>query len=159
MRILARGGLALLAAALVAAAWPEPRVPPAGFSQRRAPAHTRLEGRFLRIPSPARIREVHRILTSEPHVAGSERDRELAGFMRDRFRECGLDDVATLHASGQVGLISHNDNAVAGAAKDVRHRGAACSGRAAFLRSTGAANGCAESRAYASLRTAAKTFR
>jgi N-acetylated-alpha-linked acidic dipeptidase len=95
MRILAPGGLALLAVALLAAAWPEPRLPPAGFSQRRAAAQAALEERFLRIPSPGRIRETHRILTSEPHVAGSARDRELAGFMRDRFRECGLEDVAT----------------------------------------------------------------
>lgn len=95
MRILARCALALLALALIAASWPEPRVPLAGFSPRRAAAQVNLEDRFLRLPSAARIRESHRILTGEPHVAGSERDRELAGFVRDRFRECGLQDVAT----------------------------------------------------------------
>jgi len=95
MKFAARGGLAVVAVVMLAAAWPQPRVPPIGFSQRRGSVHASLEDRFLRLPSTARIRETHRVLTSEPHVAGSERDRELAGYMRDRFRECGLGDVAT----------------------------------------------------------------
>jgi N-acetylated-alpha-linked acidic dipeptidase len=48
---------------------------------------------FQRSVSAERIREYHRFLSAEPHVAGSPRDRVLAEWTRDRFREFGLEDV------------------------------------------------------------------
>ena len=51
------------------------------------------ERAFQRSVSAERIREYHRFLSAEPHVAGSPRDRLLAEWTRDRFREFGLDDV------------------------------------------------------------------
>ena len=49
---------------------------------------------FQRQVSADRIREFHRFLSAEPHVAGSARDRLLAEWTRDRFNEFGLDEVA-----------------------------------------------------------------
>ena len=49
---------------------------------------------FQRSVSAGRIREFHRFLAAEPHVAGSPRDKLLAEWTRDRFKEYGLEDVA-----------------------------------------------------------------
>jgi N-acetylated-alpha-linked acidic dipeptidase len=64
-----------------------------GFNPRAAAAERRLEYRFLSLPSPARAREAHAFLTADPHVAGSPRDRALAEWVRDRWREYGLEQV------------------------------------------------------------------
>ena len=64
-----------------------------GFTARSSAAERRLEYRFLSLPSPARARDVHAVLTAEPHVAGSPRDRALAEWVRDRWRDNGLDQV------------------------------------------------------------------
>lgn len=48
---------------------------------------------FQQSVSPERIREFHQFLSAEPHVAGSLRDRLLAEWTRDRFKEFGLDEV------------------------------------------------------------------
>ena len=53
----------------------------------------RLEYRFLTLPSAARARVAHAFLTADPHVAGSPRDRTLAEWVRDRWREYGLEQV------------------------------------------------------------------
>jgi hypothetical protein len=42
-----------------------------GFSTASADHERRLEGRFLKLPSEARVQEDHRFLTLEPHLAGS----------------------------------------------------------------------------------------
>jgi len=64
-----------------------------GFTARAASAQRVLERRFLALPSPNRAREAHAFLTAEPHVAGSPRDRALAEWTRDRWREYGLQEV------------------------------------------------------------------
>ena len=64
-----------------------------GFTSRSSGAERLLEYRFLSLPSPARARETHQFLTAEPHVAGSPRDRALAEWVRDRWREYGLEQV------------------------------------------------------------------
>jgi N-acetylated-alpha-linked acidic dipeptidase len=85
--------LAALIAALVTVAWQYADTELRGFTNARASAHLDLEKRFLTLPNADRIREVHRFLTDQPHMAGTARDRELAEWTRDRFREDGLDDV------------------------------------------------------------------
>src|SRR5262249_17808547 len=45
------------------------------------------------LPSPEKARDAHAFLTAEPHVAGSPRDRALAEWVRDRWREAGLEQV------------------------------------------------------------------
>jgi N-acetylated-alpha-linked acidic dipeptidase len=64
-----------------------------GFTARSAATERSIERRFLALPSPGRARDVHAFLTAEPHVAGTSRDRVLAEWVRDRWREYGLDEV------------------------------------------------------------------
>jgi N-acetylated-alpha-linked acidic dipeptidase len=88
--------LAVVTVALLTTAWQ--RSAPAvddwrGFTSEHATAQLDLERRFLALPDADRIRDAHRYLTDKPHMAGSDRDRELAEWTRDRFHELGLDDV------------------------------------------------------------------
>jgi N-acetylated-alpha-linked acidic dipeptidase len=85
--------LAVVTGVLLAVAWRPTISPPLGFSRATAGAHAALERRFLDVPSTTSIRESHQFLTRTPHVAGSARDRELAEWTRDRFRDFGFDDV------------------------------------------------------------------
>jgi N-acetylated-alpha-linked acidic dipeptidase len=85
--------LCLLTAVLVAAAWRQPQSIPFGFTSASARAFASLERKFLELPSTERIRDANLYLAEKPHVAGSPRDRELAEWTRDRFKEYGLDDV------------------------------------------------------------------
>jgi N-acetylated-alpha-linked acidic dipeptidase len=64
-----------------------------GLNPRSSAAERLLEYRFLSLTSPARVRDAHAFLTAEPHVAGSPRDRALAEWVRDRWREYGLEQV------------------------------------------------------------------
>ena len=64
-----------------------------GFSAPSAIAERSLERRFVALPSADRARDAHQFLTAEPHVAGSPRDRLLAEWVRDRWREYGLEQV------------------------------------------------------------------
>ena len=64
-----------------------------GFTSRSSQAQRSIERRFLALPSADRARDAHAFLTAEPHVAGSARDRVLAEWVRDRWRDAGLEDV------------------------------------------------------------------
>ncbi|HKB09080.1 MAG TPA: M28 family metallopeptidase [Vicinamibacterales bacterium] len=64
-----------------------------GFSAPSAAAERSVERRFVAIPSPDSMRDAHQFLTAEPHVAGSPRDRVLAEWVRDRWREYGLEQI------------------------------------------------------------------
>ncbi len=64
-----------------------------GFTAPSARAERLVEERLVAIPSPQRAREAHAFLTAEPHVAGSARDHRLAEWVRDRWREDGLERV------------------------------------------------------------------
>ncbi|MBK5298494.1 MAG: M28 family peptidase, partial [Vicinamibacteria bacterium] len=64
-----------------------------GFMPASEIAQRELERRFLALPSADRARDYHRYLTDEPHVAGSDRNRHLAEWMRDTWKEYGLDTV------------------------------------------------------------------
>ena len=46
--------------------------------------------RFVAVPDPARAEEHLKILTAEPHVAGSPEDRKTADYVALKFREAGL---------------------------------------------------------------------
>jgi N-acetylated-alpha-linked acidic dipeptidase len=98
----ARGSLIVIAlvavvAALVAAGIGvrhRERDVPFGFAPASAARQLALERRFLALPDPARLRDTHRLLTRDPHPAGSARDRELAEWTAERFRAAGMHDVA-----------------------------------------------------------------
>jgi len=64
-----------------------------GFTRTSAARQRALENRFIVLPSPERARAAHAFLTAEPHVAGTPRDRALAEWIRDRWRDDGLEQV------------------------------------------------------------------
>jgi N-acetylated-alpha-linked acidic dipeptidase len=64
-----------------------------GFTTSSSAQQRALERRFLPLPSPDQARAAHAFLTAEPHVAGSPRDRVLADWIRDRWREYGLEQI------------------------------------------------------------------
>ena len=64
-----------------------------GFTASSSAIERRLEYRFLAIPSATKARAAHAFLTADPHLAGSPRDRVLAEWVRDRWREYGLEQV------------------------------------------------------------------
>ncbi len=86
----------VLAASVVLGGWgaaaaePDP-IP--GFSPAGAAAQRALEERLVERLDPAVVARHFRFLTEEPHPAGSERTRELAEYVRDRFAEYGLEEV------------------------------------------------------------------
>lgn len=101
--MLVRSTIAAAAATLIGIAVPPQAVPPQaaspqkvvfGFRSASLAAEQDVERRFLALPSADRAREYHRFLTSEPHVAGSDRNKALAEWIRDRWLDYGLDDVS-----------------------------------------------------------------
>jgi N-acetylated-alpha-linked acidic dipeptidase len=64
-----------------------------GFTSARAANQAALEEKFKSIPSPSEERRQHRIFTAQPHLAGSERNNELARYVADEWRKQGLEDV------------------------------------------------------------------
>lgn len=64
-----------------------------GFTSESAPAQHELESRFQRMVAADRIRDFHKEYAAKPHVAGSPRDRILAEWTRDRWRDFGLEQV------------------------------------------------------------------
>ena len=90
-----RGVVTIGAAALAAAAVGAQPAPGDifGFAPSTVAAQRELERRFLALPSADRARDYHRYLTDQPHVAGSDRNRHLAEWMRDLWKEYGLDTV------------------------------------------------------------------
>jgi len=64
-----------------------------GFTPASAAHQHQLEKKFQAIPSPADERRQHRIFTAEPHLAGSQRNNELAQYIAGEWRKQGLEDV------------------------------------------------------------------
>ena len=61
-----------------------------GFSAQRAQTQRRLEERFRAVPAPPSAREHLRILTREPHIAGTKEDYDTAVYVRDQLRSYGI---------------------------------------------------------------------
>jgi N-acetylated-alpha-linked acidic dipeptidase len=64
-----------------------------GFAASSVTAQRSLESRFQQSVEADSIRDFHKEYAAKPHVAGSPRDRELAEWTRDRWREYGLEEV------------------------------------------------------------------
>ncbi len=62
---------------------------PIGFAAGSRTAQLAAEARALMVPTPENARKWLRILTSEPHVAGSPADYKTAVFVRDQLQEWG----------------------------------------------------------------------
>src|SRR5687767_7782736 len=57
-----------------------------GFGTDRAVAQRRWEEQFRAVPTPGSAREHLRILTREPHIAGTKEDYDTAIYVRDQLR-------------------------------------------------------------------------
>lgn len=66
---------------------------PAALAAETAPAPD-VESLLASVPSADSYGKHLLHLTEEPHMAGTPRNRELAEYVRDRFREYGLDEVS-----------------------------------------------------------------
>jgi N-acetylated-alpha-linked acidic dipeptidase len=64
-----------------------------GFTQSSAERQKSIEQKFKAIPSPEEERRQHRIFTQEPHIAGSDRNNELARYIAAEWKKQGLEDV------------------------------------------------------------------
>src|SRR5438105_13128435 len=64
---------------------------PAIFGFREPGAEQATESRFLAVPD-AKLAEEHlRILTKDPHMAGTAEDKATADYVAQKFRDAGLD--------------------------------------------------------------------
>ncbi len=61
-----------------------------GFSRDRWLSQLSLEARFRAVPKPDSAREHLRILTREPHIAGTKEDYATAVYVRDQLRSYGI---------------------------------------------------------------------
>jgi len=64
-----------------------------GFAPTHAAAERRLENAFQSMPSPAQVREWHRVFSSQPHPAASARNNELAQIVAREWRKQGWEEV------------------------------------------------------------------
>jgi len=64
-----------------------------GFSPTGISRQLEIEGEIPELLDPVSTERHFRYLTEEPHPAGSERNKVLAEYTRDRFLEYGLEDV------------------------------------------------------------------
>jgi N-acetylated-alpha-linked acidic dipeptidase len=62
---------------------------PLGFTRRSRAEELRAEAAALAVPTPENARRWLRVLTAEPHVAGTPADHKTAIFVRDKLREWG----------------------------------------------------------------------
>jgi N-acetylated-alpha-linked acidic dipeptidase len=71
--------------------WSEDRIK--GFTGNSSQEERHVEAALKKLADP-KVYEKHlRFLTEEPHIAGTERNYELAIYVRDKFKEFGLEDV------------------------------------------------------------------
>ena len=91
-RLHAAGSLAPLIALLLA---PQVLSQPAqdirGFSTANAERERKAEEQFRAIPKPENLREHMRVITAEPHHAGSPNSRKVAEYVLAQFKSYGLD--------------------------------------------------------------------
>jgi N-acetylated-alpha-linked acidic dipeptidase len=62
---------------------------PLGFTLRSRTAQLNAEAHAVAVPTPESARKWLRVLTAEPHVAGTPADYKTAVFVRDKLREWG----------------------------------------------------------------------
>src|SRR5262245_115539 len=100
-RLAVVAGLLLPAALLSSRALAAPRqgegTPPAppprlrGFTVKSGADQRATETKFLALPQASECRQFLRVLTEDPHPAGSEASRALAEYVRARFLQFGFE--------------------------------------------------------------------
>ncbi|HLQ12525.1 MAG TPA: transferrin receptor-like dimerization domain-containing protein [Steroidobacteraceae bacterium] len=95
MRILLAAALLGASSLLLAQTGTEQALPAPilGFAPTHAAAERRLENAFQSMPSPAQVREWHRVFSSQPHPAASARNNELAQIVAREWRKQGWEEV------------------------------------------------------------------
>ncbi len=68
----------------------KPAPPSQVFGFRDFTQQRQWDQKFMSVPDPARAEEHLRILTAEPHVAGSPEDKKTADYVAQKFKEAGL---------------------------------------------------------------------
>jgi N-acetylated-alpha-linked acidic dipeptidase len=90
-RIHAAGSLAPLMALLLAPhVLAQPAPPIRGFSAEHVTEQRRIEDQFRAVPKPENLREHMRIISAEPHHAGSPNSRKVAEYVLSQFKSYGL---------------------------------------------------------------------
>lgn len=79
--------IALLAAPQVLS---QPAQPLRGFRAANAEHERQVEDQFRKVPKPERLREHMRIISSEPHAAGSANSKKVAEYVLEQFKSYGL---------------------------------------------------------------------
>ena len=69
---------------------------PLGFSRQRAASLQPLEIQLEETIRPERCRAEHRIFTAKPHMAGSQRNYELAQYVAGQWKAYGLQDISLI---------------------------------------------------------------
>jgi N-acetylated-alpha-linked acidic dipeptidase len=64
-----------------------------GFTAASTAKQNQIENQFKAIPTPEEARRQLRIFTAEPHLAGSERNNELARYIASEWEKQGLEDI------------------------------------------------------------------
>ena len=64
-----------------------------GFGDQAGARQLSVEAKLATLPSPESARRQLSLLTEEPHLAGTPRNYALAEYVRDRFKEYGLEEV------------------------------------------------------------------
>jgi len=64
-----------------------------GFTPTNSNIERQIEKKLKSLPEPGNCRKYLRFLTEEPHIAGTEENHKLAQYVRDKFKEFGLDEA------------------------------------------------------------------
>jgi N-acetylated-alpha-linked acidic dipeptidase len=75
---------------LVATAFGQDKTTLRGFTSGHSKNERELEKKFMELPDPGRALSVHKILTTEPHIAGSSADRRTAEYVLRQFLSFGI---------------------------------------------------------------------
>lgn len=60
-------------------------------TQKSAISEQAIEQKFLAVPDPKQIEEYMRVLTAEPHIAGTPQDKKTADYVAGLFQQWGLE--------------------------------------------------------------------
>ena len=64
-----------------------------GYSPESAKRQIAIEKQYRSLASTTEIAKFHRYLTAEPHMAGSQRNNELARWVAEQWKQQGMEDV------------------------------------------------------------------
>ncbi len=93
MQVTTRCLMSSILCSATALAYPSQAQTILGFTTASAAKQSDIEEQFKMIPTPEEARRQLRILTAEPHLAGSDRNNELARYIANEWKKQGLEDV------------------------------------------------------------------